>query len=160
MKPVPVKVARVHPSAKMPVRSTERAGAYDVFPVKVEQKIGIDKYDTGLKFEFPDTHVMLVFPRSSVSKTNSMLANGVGVIDADYRGNLYIAMRKMAVPGDAQGDLVAFFNPQPCYEPKGDRAIAQIMFVEIPSAEFMEVSEEELSDTSRGEQGFGSTDKI
>ena len=104
----------------------------------------IFEYDTGLAFEIPEGHVGLVFPRSSVTtKTTLLLGNGVGVIDSDYRGTIKFQYRNM--PGSAGKKFSV-----------GDR-IGQIIILPIPAVKFEEASE--LSDTARGEGGFGSTGK-
>ncbi len=72
--------------------------------------------------EIPIHHVGLLFPRSSVSKTDLRLCNSVGVIDSGYRGEVIVKF-------DKQGNN--------CYEP-GDR-VAQLLLVPIPSINFVEV---------------------
>ena len=94
-------------------------------------------YYTGLAMEIPENHVGLLFPRSSVYKTEQRLANSVGVIDSGYRGEIMLkysrSMKEYKV---------------------GDR-IGQIIILPYPQVEFEEVKE--LSETSRGSDGFGST---
>ena len=102
------------------------------------------QYHTGIAVEIPEGHVGLLFPRSSISKTDLRLANGVGVIDSGYRGEVvfrykfkkdtYFAGMKRYVDGDRVGQLI---------------------IIPIPQIELEEVSE--LSDTDRGAGGFGST---
>ena len=82
----------------------------------------------------------LVFPRSSIRKYDLFLTNAVGVIDSGYRGELQATFKKTGLHK---------------YE-IGDR-IAQIMIIPYPPIEFVEV--DELSNTERGEGGFGSTGK-
>lgn len=96
-------------------------------------------YDTGLSIEIPEGYVGLLFPRSSVYKTELNLANSVGVIDSGYRGPIMFKFRYI------EDGLV--------YE-VGDR-IGQILILPYPQIEFNEV--EELSSTSRDGGGFGST---
>ena len=102
------------------------------------------QYHTGIAVEIPEGHVGLLFPRSSISKTDLRLANGVGVIDSGYRGEIvfrytfkkdtYFAGMKRYVDGDRVGQLI---------------------IIPIPQIELEEVSE--LTDTDRGAGGFGST---
>ena len=92
--------------------------------------------------EIPPGHVGLVFPRSSVSKTNLSLRNSVGVIDSNYRGEIILKFL----------DLEEMDN-LPSYV--AGNKIGQIMLIERPEIELEEV--EELSETDRGEGGFGST---
>jgi dUTP pyrophosphatase len=97
-------------------------------------------YGIGLAMEIPTGFVGLVFPRSSIRKTDLSLTNCVGVIDSGYRGELQATFKK---------------NGLNKYE-VGDR-VAQIMIIPHPTIEFNEVNE--LSNTERGEGGFGSTGK-
>lgn len=98
-------------------------------------------FDTGLAFEIPPGWVMLIFSRSGHGfKSQTRLANCVGVIDSDYRGQVSVRLTV-----DAGGGLSVAH---------GDR-IAQAMLVPIPRVELIEV--DELSDTERGAGGFGST---
>ncbi|MBT6689787.1 dUTP diphosphatase [archaeon] len=99
------------------------------------------EYGTGLAFEVPEGHVMLMFPRSSNTKSDLILGNSVGVLDSGYRGELMIRFNVIGDKGH--------------YE-VGDR-IVQIMILPCPEVEFVE--SEELSESSRGEGRFGSTGK-
>ena len=98
------------------------------------------EYGTGLVFELPAGYVGLIFPRSSISKTNLAQANSVGVLDSGYRGELKIRFFKKNQKGEE-------YNI-------GDK-IGQIIIIPIPSVELIE--SEKLSDTERGDGGFGST---
>ena len=102
-------------------------------------------YGIGLALEIPKGFVGLIFPRSSVRKTRLMLSNCVGVVDSGYRGELQATFNKVNQNSIAENDYKV-----------GDR-IAQIMIIPHPSIEFEEA--DELSDTERGEGGFGSTGK-
>lgn len=101
------------------------------------------EYGIGIAVEVPDGFVGLLFPRSSISNTCLRLANGVGVLDASYRGE--IKMRFKTVIIDPPYEI--------SYGP-GDR-IGQLVIVPIFAGEMIEV--EELSDTERGTGGFGSS---
>jgi dUTP pyrophosphatase len=92
--------------------------------------------------EIPDGYVGLVFPRSSVSKTNLSLRNSVGVIDSNYRGEIMLKFLDL----EEMDDLLWYLP--------GNK-IGQIMIIERPQIELEEV--EELSETDRGGGGFGST---
>ena len=102
-------------------------------------------YGIGLALEIPKGFVGLIFPRSSVRKTRLMLSNCVGVVDSGYRGELQATFNKVNQNSQAENDYKV-----------GDR-IAQIMIVPHPDIQFEEA--DELSDTERGEGGFGSTGK-
>lgn len=146
-----VKIKRIHPDAKIPTYATDGSGCFDIYSID-RQVLGDNGddvfpcnyvYDTGLSFEIPKNHVMLVFSRSGHGfKNNTRLANCVGVIDSDYRGEL-----KVKLTADTHGVL---------FVEKGDR-IAQAMIIPYEQAVFEEV--DELSSTERGEGGFGSSGK-
>lgn len=98
---------------------------------------------TGLCFEIPAGFEVQVRPRSGLSlKTNLLVVNSPGTIDADYRGEVKVILGN-------------FGNTDEVIE-HGDR-IAQIVYAPITQAEFSVV--EELSSTDRGAGGFGSTGK-
>jgi dUTP pyrophosphatase len=99
-------------------------------------------YGTGIAMEIPEGHVGLLFPRSSISKTNLSLRNSVGVIDSNYRGEIMLKFLDL----EEMDDLLWYLP--------GNK-IGQIMIIERPQIELEEV--EELSETDRGGGGFGST---
>ena len=134
-----IRVKKLHQDAVIPRYAHFGDAAVDLVATrKWEDDHGNVCYGTGLAMEIPENHVGLLFPRSSVSKTNLRLANAVGVIDSGYRGEV---MLKFDKSGDKQ------------YEP-GDR-IGQLMLVPIPSIQFVQVVNLPRSD--RGLGGFGST---
>lgn len=103
----------------------------------------IVSYGTGLAFEIPDGHVGLIYPRSSIYKTNLILSNHVGVVDSKYRGEVMFKFRL------SNNDLTKMYSV-------GDR-VGQIIIMPYPTIEFVE--SEALSETDRGNGGFGSTGK-
>ena len=110
---------------------------------KINTEHNFIEYHTGLAFEVPEGHVGLLFPRSSVSKKDLSLANCVGVVDSGYRGP--IKLRFKATNGNSK--LAEIYDV-------GER-VGQIIIMPVPFFHFEEV--DELSDTNRGEGGFGST---
>ena len=98
---------------------------------------------TGLKVSIPKGHVGLVFSRSGMALNGVMVANGVGVIDEDYRGELKVMLRFLSSSSLAKREI----KP-------GDR-IAQLVIVKLP--DIRPVLVESLDETERGEGGFGST---
>ena len=103
-------------------------------------------YGLGVALEIPEGFVGLVFPRSSIRKTRLQLSNSVGVIDSGYRGELQATFNKITTTIENQKNDYKV----------GDR-VCQIMIIPYPPVELIEV--DELSDTERGEGGFGSTGK-
>lgn len=148
-----MKVKKLFPDAKLPVYATEGAACFDlrVHPEgwaqhHIDNGVRIDpgqayNFRTGLAFEVPEGQVMLVFSRSGHGfKNGTRLANCVGVIDSDYRGELRVNLH-------CDGQMGLTVHP-------GDR-IAQAMLLPVKRVKFEEV--EELSETQRGAGGFGST---
>ena len=98
---------------------------------------------TGLAMEIPEGYFGGIFARSGLaSKESSRPANCVGVVDADYRGEVKVALHN-------DGDVVREIKP--------GQKVAQLVIVPFLSVEFDEVNE--LSETVRGIGGFGSTGK-
>ena len=95
---------------------------------------------TGVKCEIPKGWCMLVFARSSLGQKKLIIPNSVGVIDSDYRGEIKVPLISL--------------NEEEVTIEAGQR-IAQGMLMPVTRAEFIRV--ESLSDTARGEGGFGST---
>lgn len=96
---------------------------------------------TGLAVEIPEGYVGLICARSGLATKRGLApANKVGVIDADYRGEL----------------MVALYNHSSTHQTvNGGERIAQLLILPYLTAEFTEA--DTLSDTARGEGGFGST---
>lgn len=147
---VQLKVKRLHPDAIMPKYQSAGAACFDLHALldllPQYDSVIINKsiiIRTGLAFEIPPGWVMLIFSRSGDGfKRDLRLANCVGVIDSDYRGEVQVKLTH-----DDTDNLR-------CKIRRGDR-IAQAMLVQLPQVDLVEVSE--LSTTERGEAGFGST---
>lgn len=140
---VKMKVKLVDDRASMPQKATIGAACVDIQSIDGGTvKAGkAATFRTGLSFEIPENFMMMVFSRSGHGfKKGIRLANGTGIIDSDYRGELMVALFN-----DSDVD----FTVAP-----GDR-IAQAVVVPVPELE-MELATE-LSSTERGEGGFGST---
>lgn len=135
------------PAAQTPTKGTEQAAGFDLYAAEITVD-PCNKHlviDTGLNVSFDPGHVMLVFGRSGLAfKHGIRPANGVGVIDADYRGPLKVVLRS---------DKLNFAEFREKIQ-VGDR-IAQALLLPIPPAVWAEVVE--LDETARGEGGFGST---
>lgn len=143
-----VRVKRLTTTATLPVYATPGAACFDLHAdyfkdVGGFQPVCTEAVSTGLAFEIPQGHVMLIFSRSGDGfKRDVRLSNCVGVIDSDYRGDVAVKLRS------DNGERV---NVQP-----GDR-IAQALILPVEQVNF--VDSFELSDTERGSGGFGSTGK-
>ena len=125
-----------------PFRADEGAAGCDLYAVSIEQKDDILTVHTGIAVEIPFGCAGFLFPRSSVYKTGLALANCVGVIDSSYRGEI---MCKFRIVG----------KNKPMYA-VGERC-CQLIIMPVPYVQYVEA--DELSDTSRGDGGFGSSGK-
>ena len=113
-------------------------------------------YGMGIALEIPEGFVGLIFPRSSVRKTGLDLSNAVGVVDSGYRGELQATFNKLFGTERMYDEAKNTEDKSINFYKIGDR-IAQIMIIPYPPIEFKEV--DELSNSERGEGGFGSTGK-
>lgn len=167
----------------LPKRGTDRSTGYDIIATSDPEIVGDTKdnttytrieyiqYKTNLKlavlkdrtysgFGHSDIdYDVLAFPRSSVSKYNLVLANSIGLVDADYRGEVLLRFKYIWQPEDLRVNKDNLFegivNINKIYK-KGDK-ICQLKVTKVENAEFVLVNE--LDSTNRGEGGFGSTDK-
>lgn len=171
-----VKIKRLSADSVLPKYAKPGDAGLDLVATSVEYngKYGTIEYGTGLAFEIPEGHVGLLFPRSSNKKKELYLSNHVGVLDSGYRGEVKFAYKPdVDYWCEEEGDefqLTLEHGKFPYYENAtaahreavvvadiyavGDR-IGQIIIVPYPQVEFVEV--ERLSQTERGEGGFGST---
>ncbi|MCA8935418.1 MAG: dUTP diphosphatase [Planctomycetes bacterium] len=131
----------------LPTYQTEHAAGADVHAA-LESPVLLQpgKWElipTGFCYEIPPSYEMQVRPRSGLAfKHGVTVLNAPGTIDADYRGELKV--------------LLINHGPEPFEIQRGER-IAQIIIAPVTTADFKEV--EMLSDTTRGQGGFGSTGK-
>jgi dUTP pyrophosphatase len=138
-----VKIKKLHPNAVKPKYAKENDAGMDLVATEIISETPSQiTYGMGLAIEIPDGMVGLIFPRSSIRNTGLTLSNSVGVIDAGYRGELQATFNKNGVKDD-------FYKV-------GDR-VCQIIIVPHPIIQIVEV--DELSESSRGIGGFGSTGK-
>ena len=149
-----IKIKKLHESAIIPAYSKVGDAGMDLTAISAKMDDnGNAVYYTGLAMEIPLGYAGFIFPRSSVSKYKLSLANSVGVIDSGYRGEIMIKFKPTAHFSNVENYANDLKNLK--YE-IGDR-VAQIIIMEVPEVTFTEV--DELSDTERGEGGFGSSGK-
>ena len=145
-----VRIKKLHENAVVPAYSKEGDAGLDFTAVEISRdNVGNITYHTGLAIEIPEGYVGLLFPRSSISKKQQFLTNGVGVIDSSYRGEIMAKFKPVMGTYDTILDLFESNEYQ-----VGDR-IVQMIIIPYPQIEFEEV--EELSSSERGHGGFGST---
>ncbi|CAB4127518.1 Dut dUTPase [uncultured Caudovirales phage] len=151
-----LKAKRLHENAIIPKYQTTQAACFDLHAATVAGMAHIGSNvtqgfpvtcGTGLAFDIPEGHVMLVFSRSGHGfKHQVRLSNCAGVIDADYTGEVKVQLTSDEVDSDL-GHVPFFVRP-------GDR-IAQAMILPVDQWAIEEVTE--LKETERGDGGFGST---
>lgn len=156
-----VNIKKLNDSAVIPVKAHSTDAGFDMVATRREiDDHGNILYGTDLAIEIPDGYVGLLFPRSSVSKKDIVLANSVGVIDSGYRGEIIFKFKPIQQVNKALSK-----NPNHHYNHRmtggtdyqvGER-IGQLIIIPIPNVELVET--DELSDSQRGEGGFGSTGK-
>lgn len=140
-----VKIKKLNEEAIIPKYATNKSAGADLSAC-IEKEIIVKPFsqvtiNTGLAIEIPDGFVGLIFPRSGLStKKGLALANKVGVIDSDYRGEWLIVLYN-------QSNQEQVIKPQ--------ERIAQFVIVPYYKAEF--ILTDELSVTKRNAGGFGST---
>lgn len=167
-----VNIKKLTPEAVIPLYAKEGDAGMDLVATSVDYSNEYYiEYGTGLAIEIPKGYVGLIFPRSSNSKKDLQLCNSVGVIDSGYRGEVKLRYRRIINPTPKRNFIVTDVEfqeelnnnvPVPrikadfaCYD-IGDK-VGQIIIIPIPFISFNEV--QELSETVRGEGGFGSTGK-
>jgi len=143
-----LKIKKLNALAKTPTYGSQYSAGADLYAA-TEQEITIQPgkttlIKTGLSLEIPEGYAGLIYARSGLaSKKGLAPANKVGVIDSDYRGEIMVALHNHS---DSEQTVLP-----------GER-IAQLVVTPFLKCEFEET--DELSDTNRGEGGFGSTGKL
>lgn len=143
-----LKIRKLREGAKIPRRATEGAAGMDLYAC-IDESITLAPQQlvivpTGIAIELPDNGcAAFLYARSGLGvKHGICLANGVGVIDSDYRGEVCAGLCNV--------------SDKPYVIAPGER-IAQMVIAPVFTPDVVEVSE--LSDTQRGAGGFGSTGK-
>lgn len=133
-----LKIKKLSPYAKIPTKSFKLDVGFDLYANSVERTSKFSEYGTGIAVDIPEGFVGLIYPRSSLSKKDMILANHVGVIDPGYHGEVLLRFKILG---------------QDTYE-IGDR-IGQLVVIPVPEVELVEVYD--LGVSERGMNGFGST---
>jgi dUTP pyrophosphatase len=149
------KVALIDEDAKMPERA-DGDMCFDIFSVEdvLVNTGSVAKIKTGIKIEPPEGFHFSIRPRSGLAAKHGIHILG-GQIDSSYRGEIIVLVTKLTYGIEKTKDG---YCPTGYKVNKGDK-IAQIKFEKDYNLQPMEVKEEELSDSARGSDGFGSTGK-
>ena len=140
-----IRIQKLNDNAVIPTYGTEFSAGADLYALPGDDIVipahATVMIHTGLSMEIPEGYAGLIFARSGLaSKRGLAPANKVGVVDPDYRGEFMVALHNHT---DEEKTVA------------GGERVAQLVIVPFITADF-EVADE-LSDTVRGEGGFGST---
>lgn len=143
-----IKLKKLYTDAKIPVRGSDSAAGYDLYArLTGDCFIGAHKtakIGTGVSIEIPEGYFGAIFARSGLASKQSLRpANCVGVIDSDYRGEIIVALHN-----DSDEERIIH----------NEERIAQFVVIPYLALDFEVV--DELTNTERGEGGFGSTGTI
>lgn len=141
-----IKFKRLSENAVVPVKAHKYDAGFDLTCTNITTEINecgqlIIVYHTDIAMEIPEGYFALFVPRSSIYKKSLTLTNCSGVIDSNYRGEI---MGKFRTTTDVVPSVYKI----------GER-FAQLLILPVPDVEFQEV--DVLSETDRGEGGYGST---
>lgn len=144
-----------------PLKGSDGAAAFDLFSrvPRWDDEAGYLEVFLGVKFEIPKGYVGKLYPRSSISNYGLHMANSVGVIDSDFRGEVRARFYPAVIAAVNKYDNKAKFVEALQLDFAPGKATAQIIFEKLDEVTLIPVEEEVLSSTDRGEGGFGSTDK-
>lgn len=144
-----VKVKKLHPDAVMPEYAKDGDAGADLYSI---EEVSLCKHKatlvkTGIAIELPEGYEAQIRPRSGLAlKKGITVLNTPGTVDSGYRGEVGVILCFAAPELGCERQII----------PAGTK-IAQMVIKPVEQADFEEV--EELSDTERGDGGFGSTDK-
>lgn len=144
-----MKIMKIYNDAILPTRGSAEAAGYDLYArLKEHETLQIlphqtTKIGTGIAIECPKGYFAGIFARSGLATKQGLRpANCVGVVDSDYRGEIIVAIHN-------DSDEIRYIE-------NGDRIAQMILIPYIPMT-FIET--DELSESRRGQNGFGSTGK-
>ena len=144
-----MKIMKIYDDAILPTRGSAEAAGYDLYArLKENETLQIlphetTKIGTGIAIECPKGYFAGIFARSGLATKQGLRpANCVGVVDSDYRGEIIVAIHN-------DSDEIRYIE-------NGDRIAQMILIPYIPMT-FIET--DELSESGRGQDGFGSTGK-
>lgn len=148
-----IKIKKLHKNAKIPTYATDGSAAVDLYAIEdyiIKASESVKRLRTGIAIEMPKGYYARIYNRSGLAAKKELIIVSSGVIDNDYRGELFVPIKLIA----SNIPIPAIFGIS---IKKGDK-IAQMIVKKYEEIEFEEV--DELTKTDRGAGGFGSTDKI
>lgn len=143
-----VRFKKLTDTAIIPTKGSAFAAGYDLY-ADTTQKVVVEPGDTvpfytGIAMEIPDGFCGKIYSRSGLSTNHGIvIANGVAVIDSDYRGNVGIPMHN---------------NSSEPFTVMPHERLAQIIIERVPDVAFYET--DELTETARGDGGLGSSGRV
>lgn len=142
-----IKIKKLYSDSKLPTHCSDNAAGYDLYAnLKGQSQISIQPHETklistGIAMALPSGTFLGIYPRSGLaSKKGLRPANCVGVVDSDYRGEIFVALHN-----DSNEEKII----------EHEERIAQGILQFYMAQDFVEV--DELDETNRGKGGFGST---
>lgn len=153
-----VRMKALEDGVLLPQYAKHGDAAVDLVATSVRITPDFVEYGTGIAVEIPDGYAGLLMPRSSNSKYDLLQCNSVGLIDSGYRGELLFRYKATKNDVVVTEDGTAKYNQSDSYEvyKVGDKC-GQLLIIPYPEIEYEFT--DELSETIRGADGFGSTGK-
>jgi dUTP pyrophosphatase len=145
-----LKYVKISEDAVTPTKANFSDVGYDLSVTGVHKKLSTNTslYKTGIKLEIPIGYYVEIVPRSSISKSGYLLANSIGIIDCSYKGELLVALTRIANVDEGETATAEFDYPFRC---------CQLIMRKQIFPDLVELNASELVDTCRQEGGFGST---
>lgn len=141
-----IEFQKLSTNAQTPTQAYPGDAGWDLYATNKIYKPDYIEYKTGLAVAIPPGYVGLLFPRSSVSNYEMLLANSVGVVDSGYRGEISFRFKSIALGGATA-----------IYYEIGDK-IGQLVVMAVPQVSLVETYKS-LATTDRGVGGYGSSGK-
>lgn len=143
-----IQFCKTRPDAVIPTRAGPEEVGYDLTMIEYDRPTGPHShmFDTGICVQSPPGYFCMVVPRSSIVRRSVVLTNSVGIIDPTYTGSLKVVLSELH-PGAVE--VLRYQLPL---------KLCQLVFLPLLPASIGAVEVTELQETSRGQNGFGSTD--
>lgn len=151
---VTVKFKKLSPLAVTPSYSRDGDAGADLVATSILETDMYIEYGTGLSIELLPGFACFLYPRSSLSNYDLILANHVGVGDSNFRGEITFRFKRTRIEIPNEFDVFGEPAFTPAIYKVGDR-IGQLVVQEVPRMLFEEV--EELEQSNRGSLGYGSS---